>query len=112
MAYKVVEPVRRLEFGMPMALNAKAARILGGTLLITTASTLAGCASIRLAEAGSAQNIGPSRVIHGSISDSRPDADGCHVWRDVFLDPARVSVDTLSLFGLPVVFIRGANCPI
>jgi hypothetical protein len=112
MAYKVVELVRMLEFGMPMALNAKAARIFGGTLLITTALTLAGCASMPSAGSRSPQNTGSSRVIDGSMSDSRPNADGCHVWRDVLLDPARVSVNIFSLFGLPVVFFRDANCPV
>jgi hypothetical protein len=108
MAYKVA--VRMLEFGMPMALNATAARILGGTLLLTTASTLAGCASVPVAESRSAQNIGLSKDLDGSMSDSRPTADICHVWRDVLLDPSSVSVNIFSVFGLPVVFLRDANC--
>jgi hypothetical protein len=104
--------VRMLEFGMPMALNATAARILSGTLLLTTASTLAGCASMPLAESRSAQNTGLSKDIDGSMSDSRPNADVCHFWRDVLLDPSRVSVNIFSAFGLPVVFSRDANCSI
>jgi len=94
-----------------MALNAKAARILGGTLLITAASTLTACASTPLADSRSVQNTGTSRDIAGSISDTRPSADECHVLRDAFLDPARISVNIFSLFELPVVFIRDANCP-
>jgi hypothetical protein len=107
----VVEWLRILEFGMPMALNAKAARILGVTLLITAASTLAGCASTPLTDSRSAQNTGTSKGIPDLISDTRPSADECHVLRDAFLDPARMSVNIFSLFGLPVVFIRDANCP-
>jgi hypothetical protein len=94
---------------MPMALNAKAARILGGTLLITAASTLAGCASMPLADSRSAENAGTSKDIDGSISDSRPIADVCHVLRDALLDPASISVNIFSLLGLPIVFIETAN---
>ena len=93
-----------------MALNSKAARVLGGTLLITVAWTVAGCASTPLVDSGSAQNAGTPKDMAGSISDTRPSAGECHVLRDAFLDPARVSVNIFSLFGLPVVFIRDANC--
>ncbi len=91
--------------------TAKAARILGGILLITAASILVGCASMPSAAASSAQNAGTSTDIDGSMSD-RPNGDVCHVFRDALLDPARVSVNFFSLFGLPVVFIRDANCPL
>jgi hypothetical protein len=94
-----------------MAQNAKAARILGATLLITAASTLAGCASTPLTDSRSAQNTGTSKGIPDLISDTRASADECHVLRDAFLDPAHMSVNIFSLFGLPVVFIRDANCP-
>jgi hypothetical protein len=94
-----------------MALNAQTARILGVTLLITAGSTLAGCASLPLTDSRSAQNTGTSKDIPDSISDTRPSANECHVLRDAFLDPARMSVNVFSLFGLPVVFIRDANCP-
>jgi hypothetical protein len=94
-----------------MALNVKAARILGVTFLITAASTLAGCASTSLTDSRSAQNTGTSKDIPDSISDAGPSADECHVLRDAFLDPARMSVNIFSLFGLPVVFIRDANRP-
>jgi hypothetical protein len=54
-----------------MALNASA-WILGGTLLITAASTLAGCASVPLPDSRSAENAGTSKDIDGSINDSHP----------------------------------------
>jgi hypothetical protein len=92
-----------------MALNAKASRFIGVTLMVT-ASTLGGCASTPLSDSRSAQNTGTSKDISDSISDTRPSADECHVLRDAFLDPARMSVSIFSLFGLPVVFIRDANC--
>jgi hypothetical protein len=100
------------EFGMPMALNAKAARILGRTLLITAATILAGCASMPPVDSRSAQNTVTSKGVDGSISDSQPNADVCHFWQDVLADPARISVNIFSLFGLPVMFIRDANCPL
>jgi hypothetical protein len=91
-----------------MSLNKKSAWILGGTLLITAASTLAGCASTPLTDSRSAENAGPSKDIDGSISDSRPNANVCHVLRDALVDPAGISVNIFTLFGLPVVFIRTA----
>jgi hypothetical protein len=113
MSYKVVEWLRIFEFGMPMSLliNTKAARILGVTLLSTAASTLAGCASTSFTDSRSAQDTGISKDMPDSKSDTRPSADEWHVLRDAFLDPARMSVNIFSLFGLPVVFIRDANCP-
>jgi hypothetical protein len=93
---------------MPMALKAKAAWFLAGTLLITAASTLAGCASTPLADPRSAEKAGTSKDIDGSISDSRPNA--CHVLRNTLVDlnDAGISVNYFLLFGLPV-FIRTAN---
>jgi hypothetical protein len=95
--------------GIPMAPNKTSAWILGGTLLITAASTLAGCASMPLADSKSAEKAGPSKDIDGSISDSRPNADVSHVLRDALTDPASVSVSIFSLFGLPLVFIEPAK---
>ena len=92
-----------------MAPNAKSAWILGGTLLITAASTLAGCASMPLADSRTAENAGPSKDIDGSKGESRPSAEACHVVRDALLDPGRISVSVFSLFGLPVVFV-GTAC--
>jgi hypothetical protein len=93
--------------GVPMSLKLKSAWILSGTFLITAASTVAGCASMPLTDSRSAENAGPSKDIDGSISDSRP-ANVCHVLRDALIDPAGISVNIFTLFGLPVVFIRTA----
>jgi hypothetical protein len=111
MAYKVVEWLRILEFGIPMAMNSVAAWILGATLSITAASILAACASTSLIDSRSARKTATSKDIPDSISAARASTDECHVLRDAFLDPARMSVNIFSLFGLPVVFIRHANCP-
>jgi hypothetical protein len=91
-----------------MALNAKATWILAGTLLITAASTLAGCASTPLADQRSAEKAGTSKDIDGSISDSRRNV--CHVLRNALVDinDAGVSINYFLLFGLPV-FIQTAN---
>jgi hypothetical protein len=91
-----------------MSLKLKSAWILGGTFLITAASTVAGCASMPLTDSRSAENAGPSKDIDGSLSDSRPNANVCHVLRDALMDPAGISVNIFTLFGLPVVFIRTA----
>jgi hypothetical protein len=92
------------------ALNAKSAWILGGTLLITAASTLAGCASMPLPDSRSAEKAGTSKVIDGSIIDNRPNANACHVLRDALVDlnDAGISVNYFLLFGLPVL-IRTAK---
>jgi hypothetical protein len=92
-----------------MALTAKSAWFLGGTLLITAASTLAGCASIPLADSRSAEKTGTSKDIDGSIGDSRPNADVCHVLRDALVDlnDAGISFNIFSLFG--PVLIRTAK---
>ena len=88
-----------------MALNAKSAWILGGTLLLTAASTLSGCASMPLGDSRSAEKAGTSKDIDGSISDSRPNADIYHVVRDALVDlsDAGISVNIFSLFGWPVI---------
>jgi hypothetical protein len=100
----------RVDKGMPMALNAKAAWILAATLLITAASTLAGCASTTLGDSRSAEKARTSKDIDGSISESRPNANVCHVLRNALVDlnDAGISVNYFLLFGLPV-FIRTAN---
>ena len=93
-----------------MALHAKAAWIIAGTLLITAASNLAGCASTPLADSRSAEKAGTSDDIQGSISDDRPNANVCHVLRNAVanLNDAGISVNYFLLFGLPV-FFRTAN---
>jgi hypothetical protein len=99
--------ISKLEFGKPM--NAKTAWILTGTLLITAASTLAGCASTPLADSRSAEKAGTSKDIDGSINDSGPNANVCHVLRDTLVDlnDAGITFNIFSLFG-PVI-IRTAN---
>jgi hypothetical protein len=91
--------------GTPMALNAKSRWILGGTLLIIAASTLAGCASTPLADSRSAEKAGTSKDVDSSIGDSRPNVNVCHVLRDALLDlnDAGISVNIFSLFGWPVI---------
>ena len=93
-----------------MTLNAKAAWILAGASLITAASTLAGCASAPLADLRSDEKVGISKDYDGSISNSPPNANICHVLRNALMDlnDAGISVNYFLLFGLPV-FIRNAN---
>jgi hypothetical protein len=92
-----------------MALNAKSAWFLGATLLITAASTLAGCASMPSADSRSAEKAGSSKDIDGSMSDTRPNADVSHVLRDALVDlnDAGISFNIFSLFG--PVLIRTAK---
>jgi hypothetical protein len=92
-----------------MSLDRKAVWILGGTLLVTAASTLAGCASIPLANSNSAENATTSQEIDASINPSRPALDVWHVLRNTMVDlnDAGFSVNYFLLFGLPV-FIRTA----
>jgi hypothetical protein len=93
-----------------MSLNRKSAWILAGTLLVTAASTLAGCASMPAADSRSDEKAGRSQEIDGAINLSRPEPDVWHVLRSamVELNDAGISVDYFLLFGLPV-FIRTAN---
>ena len=92
-----------------MVLNTKSAWILGGTLLITGVSTLAGCASVPLADSKSAEKASMSKNIDGSISESRPNADVCRVLQDALVDlhDAGISFNIFSLFG--PVFVRTAK---
>jgi hypothetical protein len=69
-----------------MSLNRKSAWILGATLLVTAGSTLAGCASMPLADSKSAEKAGPSQEIDGSINPSRPEPDVWHVLRGAMVD--------------------------
>jgi len=94
---------------MPLALNVKSAWILGATWLVTAASPLAGCASMPSTDSRGAESAGTSRDNDASISDSRPDPVGHHALRDLFLEPANVSVSIFSLFGLPIVLIAPTN---
>jgi hypothetical protein len=65
-----------------MSLNKKSAWILGGTLLITAASTLAGCASMPLANSSSAEKAATAQEINDSINPSRPEPDVWYVLRN------------------------------
>jgi hypothetical protein len=93
-----------------MSLNRNSVWVLGGTLLIIAASTLAGCASMPLADSRSAEKAAPSQEIDGAINQSRPEPDVWHVLRSAMVDlnDAGISVNYFLLFGLPV-FIRTAN---
>jgi hypothetical protein len=92
-----------------MALNTKSAWILGGTLSITAASTLAGCASMPLADSGVTEKVGTAKDIDDATSESRPTADVYHVLRDALADlnDAGISFNFFSLFG--PVLIRTAK---
>jgi hypothetical protein len=68
-----------------MSLNKKSAWILGGTLLITAGSTLAGCASVPLANSSSAEKAATSQEIEGSINPSVPEPDVWHVLRNTMV---------------------------
>ena len=59
------------EIGMPISLDRKSAWIIGGALLMLEASTLAGCASMPLANSSSAEKATTSQEIDGSINPSR-----------------------------------------
>ena len=62
-----------------MAANQRSAWILGGTLLIAAASTLAGCASLPLVDSKGVEENGTSRDLDDSTTPSWP-AD---VWRSL-----------------------------
>jgi hypothetical protein len=64
-----------------MTPNKKSAWILGATLLIMTASTLAGCASLPLTDSKSAEKAGTSQNLDDSITPSWP-ADVWHSLRN------------------------------
>jgi hypothetical protein len=92
-----------------MSLDRKSAWIIGGALLIIAASTLAGCASMPLANSSSAEKATTSQEIDGSINPSRPEFNVWHVLRNTMADlhDAGIPIDYFFLFGLPV-YIRTA----
>ena len=92
-----------------MSLNKKSAWILGGTLVITAASTLAGCASLPLANSSSAEKAAASQEIDGSINPSPPEPNVWHVLRNTMADlhDAGIPIDYFFLFRVPV-YIRTA----
>jgi hypothetical protein len=92
-----------------MSLDGKSAWIIGGTLLIIVASTVAGCASTPLANSSSAENATTSQEIDGSINPSPPKLGVWQVLRNTMADlhDAGIPIDYFFLFGLPV-YIRTA----
>jgi hypothetical protein len=87
----------------------KSAWIIGGTLLIIVASTIAGCASTPLANSSSADKATTSQEIDGSINPSPPDLNVWHFVRNTVADlrDAGVPIDYFFLFRVPV-YIRTA----
>lgn len=79
MAYKGAKVGKGTRVRMSMALNAKSTWILGGTLLITAASTLAGCASMPLTDSKSAEKTGASQDQDDSMTPSWP----ANVWHSL-----------------------------
>jgi len=69
-----------------MSPNGMPSWILGGTLLITAASTLGGCASMPLANSASTEKAGPPQEISGSINPTPSEPDLWHVLRSAMED--------------------------
>jgi hypothetical protein len=92
-----------------MSLDRKSAWIIRGALLIIVASTVAGCASMPLANSSSAEKATASQEIDGSINPSPPDLNVWHVLRNTMADlhDAGIPIDYFYLFKLPV-YIRTA----
>jgi hypothetical protein len=92
-----------------MSLDRKSAWIIGGTLLITVASTVAGCASTPLANSSSADKATTSQEIDGSINPSPTDLNVWHFLRNTMADlhDAGIPIDYFFFFRLPV-YIRTA----
>ena len=90
-----------------MSLDRKSAWIIGETLLIIVASTVAGCASMPLANSNSAEKVTTSQEIDGSINPSPPKLDVWHALRNTMADlhDAGIPIDYFFLFKLPV-YIR------
>jgi hypothetical protein len=92
-----------------MSPDRKSAWIIGGTLLIMVASTVAGCASMPLANSSSAEKATTSQEIDGSINPSPQDPNVWQVLRNTMADlhDAGIPLDYFFLFRLPV-YIRTA----
>jgi hypothetical protein len=92
-----------------MSLDRKSAWIFGGTLLIIATSTVAGCASMPLADSSSAEKATTSQEIDGSINPGPPKLDVWHALRNTMADlhDAGMPIDYFYLFRLPV-YIRTA----
>jgi hypothetical protein len=92
-----------------MPLDRESAWIICGTLSIIVASTVAGCASMPLANSGSAEKAATSQEIDGSINPSPPKLGVWHVLRNTMADlhDAGIPIDYFFLFRVPV-YIRTA----
>ena len=92
-----------------MSPDRNSAWIIRGTLLIIVASTVAGCASMPLANSSSAEKATTSQEIDGSINPSAPELNVWHVLRNTMADlhDAGIPIDYFFLFRLPV-YIRTA----
>jgi hypothetical protein len=90
-----------------MSLDRKSYWIIGETILIIVASTVAGCASMPLANSSSAAKATTSQEMDGSISPSPPKLDAWHFLRNTMADlhDAGIPIDYFFLFRLPV-YIR------
>jgi hypothetical protein len=82
-----------------MAANKRSAWILGGTLLIAAASTVAGCASLPLADSKSVEKNGASQDLNDSTTPSWP-ADVWHSLRNAMgaVYDAGISFNPLMIF--------------
>jgi hypothetical protein len=89
-----------------MSPDRKSAWIIRGTLLIIVASTVAGCASMPLANSGGAEKATTSQEIDGSINPSPPKPNVWHVLRNTMADlhDAGIPIDYFYLFKVPVYF--------
>jgi hypothetical protein len=92
-----------------MSLDRKSAWIIGGSLLIIVASTVAGCASVPLVNSSSAEKATTSQEIDGSINPGPPEFNVWHALRNTMADlhDAGIPIDYFYLFKLPV-YIRTA----
>lgn len=92
-----------------MSPDRKSAWIIRGMLLIIVASTVAGCASMPLANSSSAKKTATSQEMDGSINPSPPEFNVWHVLRNTMADlhDAGIPIDYFFLFRVPV-YIRTA----
>jgi len=92
-----------------MSLDRKSAWIIGGTLIIIVASTVAGCASTPLANSSSAEKSTTSQEIDDSINPSPQELSVWRVLRSTMADlhDAGIPIDYFFFFRVPV-YIRTA----
>src|SRR5271155_5356774 len=74
------------EVGVPMSPNKRPAWILGVTLFITVATSLAGCAATPLTDSRSAEKPASSQEIESSINPGRPEPDAWHALRGIMVE--------------------------